>query len=293
MNYPRIISEIVDGVWMILPQTANSFLPLISTILKGEFKSADDFSEARRQAALLSFANIQNGAYQISEAGCEVPPENAPEGSVAIINITDIITKYDQFCGPVGLSTKANLLERCYSNSNIKAIILKIDSPGGEGRASMMMNELIKKRNKPVVAFVDDMAASAGYYIASACDSIIANHKTASIGSIGTYVTIADFTEQLKQEGIRLIEVYADASKDKNKDYYDALKGDISGIKEKVNRFNDQFLADIKENRSGRLTAKDKEWNTGKIFFADDALSLGLIDNIGTLNEVIIELLNL
>ena len=291
MNYPRIISEFFDGIWMINPAKANAYIPLISKIIKGELQAGEDYSEARRLSHLVSFASLNDGAYEISEQGFAVPPEEAPANSIAIINITDIITKYDQACGPAGMVTKVDILERCYQNQNIKAIILKIESPGGEVMAAMLMQNKIREKNKPVVAFIDDVGASAGYYIASPCDSVIANSNLAQVGSIGTYVTITDFTEQLKMEGIKLIEVYADASVDKNKDYHDALKGDLSGIKEKVNKFNDQFLADIKTNRAG-LLGKDKEWNTGKIFFADEALSIGLIDSIGSFDQLIIDLLN-
>jgi ClpP class serine protease len=283
--YSKTIYEIFDGIWMIDRQKAEVYYPLVLSILKGEYKNSDNSQERSRSRA-IQFAVYKNGIYQISEYGMALAPEDAPANSVAIINIIDVITKYDQYCGPVGMLSKADLLTRCYLNENIDSVILKVDSPGGEGRAAMFLQQTIRKRNKPVLGFAEDTAASAGYLILSPCDFIMANSELANIGSIGTFVTINDFTEAMKLEGIKQIEVYADASVDKNKDYYDALKGDLAGIKEKVNKFNDQFLADVKQNRAGKL-GKDKEWNTGKLFFADEAEKIGLIDGVGTLEELV------
>ena len=128
-------------------------------------------------------------------------------------------------------SPKSNILERCYANKNIKGVVLKIDSGGGSGDAMRLMADTISDRNKPVVAFIDDNACSAAYGIASGCDIVVANSNTAYVGSIGTYISIADYTEYLKKEGISIIEVYATASKDKNIEVREALKGNVAPVR--------------------------------------------------------------
>jgi len=182
--------------------------------------------------------------------------------------------------------TLSDNLKNCYAAESIKGIILVIDSGGGEGNASRLITETIAARNKPVVAFCDDFTCSAAYDIAAAADRVVANAATARIGSIGTYLTIVDFSKQLEKEGINLIEIYAEQSKDKNRDYYEALSGNHAPLKAVVNRYNDAFLARIRQNRPQAI-ATEQEWNTGKLFFADQALSLGLIDAIDSLDNVL------
>lgn len=290
----KLLQEIINGVWMIDKQTADGYLPSVFSIVKGDVnligQETSDIRKSNRGVRTISF---NNGTFCISEYGEAVRPEDAPDDSIAVINLTDVITKYDQECGPAGMLTKIDLIARVDNNAKIKGIILNIDSGGGEGYAAMAMQQAIKNVKKPIFAYVNDIAASAAYYIASACDGVFANTSVAKIGSIGTYVTIADYTEYFNMQGIKLIEIYASKSKDKNKGYYDALDGDNSIILESVNKFNDQFLSDVKRNRKSTIDKDVESWGTGKLFFADEALKLGLIDGVITLEELANNMLNL
>ncbi len=213
--------------------------------------------------------------------------QDAPEGSVAIINIAGAITKYDQACGPDGMLSKSKILEACYHNKNIKGIIIKIDSGGGEGSGMRAFCEALSQKNKPVVAFVDDMACSAAYGIASGCDYIVAGSSLTQIGSIGTYLTIADYEKYYENQGIKLIEIYATLSKDKNKPYYEAFKGNLEPLRAVCDKFNEDFLSTIEKNREGKLKSDRKTWGTGKVWFAEDALKIGLIDEINTFTNTL------
>lgn len=159
------LHNILGGVWFVEENFAANYFPLIASFLTkpetmfGKPRNASSEQEPTEDNALL-FASLKNGAYQISEYGGWSPPEDAPKNSVAIMNINGAITKYDQECGPSGMLTKANLLNRCYNENNIKAIVLNIDSGGGEGMGCRIMQEAINSRNKPVVAFCNDFVAA-------------------------------------------------------------------------------------------------------------------------------------
>lgn len=281
-----ILSEVYLGVWCITKEYADAHFHSLVNVINN---NTGNTSESDKNT--LQFAVAKNGAYWISEQGYNIAPEDAPEDSVAIINVLDVITKYDQTCGPAGMKTKADLLSRCAKNANIKAVVLNIDSGGGSGNAMRLLAEAItntrQEFNKPVIAFIDDCACSAAYGIASACDVIIANSDLAIVGSIGSYFSIVDYTAQLAMVGIKLIDVYADDSKDKNQDYIQAIAGDTSLLKEKINTFNDSFLKMIAENRDGKISKDKKEWGSGKTFTAKEALDMGLIDGIGSIEATI------
>ena len=291
---PRIFSEIVNGVWAMEKSYADAYIPIITNLIAGKvdpgFKPSManmPFREQNYDKQDICYFSAQGNIFSVSEYGESDPPEEAPRNSIAIVNISDVIAKNDTACGPSGTVTKGRLLQRSDANPNIKGIILKVDSPGGEGYAARELSRIIRSIDKPVLAFVDDLSASAAYWISASADYIIANSEVAKIGSIGTYVTLADYDDFWKQQGIRLIEIYADKSTDKNKAYYEAIdKGDFTLIKKDINRFNDLFINSISEMRQGKLT-KAETWGTGKLFDADQALELGLIDQIGVWEETI------
>lgn len=262
---------------MIEESFAANYLPYITDFLNNPTR----FNRDRKPEDFLSVYNGYDSRQQIKNI------KDAPEGSVAVLNITGAITKHDQDCGPDGMQSKASVLRACYSTDNIKGVILKIDSGGGEGMAMRLMSEALREKNKPVVAFIDDQACSAAYGIASGTDYIVANNDLAQVGSIGTYLTIADYEKYYEKQGIKLTEIYASLSTDKNKDYYEALKGNMEPLRKVADKFNEGFLSMIEKNREGKLTTDRKTWGTGKVWFAQDALEIGLIDEINTFSNTL------
>jgi signal peptide peptidase SppA len=280
----KLFPDLISGIWAIKRESAEGYLPLIISFLKnpGSLKN-QDYSEERleysRMNGIIMGANKSLEYYELTDEGGRLN-DNIPENSVVTLNINGAITKYNQFCGPVGMNTQISRLRLLDSHPSVAAILLNIDSPGGEGYAARSMAEAVQKTNKPVVSFINDMAASAAYMIASASDEIYANSDMAEIGSIGTYIQVADFRKQLENEGINLHEIYASASIDKNLEYKEAINGNYEPMRQFANSFNDKFIAMVNAGREGKLTADDKTWGTGKIFFAPKALDLGMIDGI-------------
>lgn len=286
------LHNILNGVWFVEEGFASNYLPVIASFIKGEHALNHSARNALKETEKTSdnacqFADIKNGVYQISDYGSFASPEEAPKDSIAILNINGAITKYDQDCGPSGMITKSNLLSRCFGEENIKGIILNIDSGGGEGLGCRIFQDTIKARNKPVIAYANDFVGSAAYGIASACDKIISNSKVCRVGSIGTYMTIVDYSEHYKKMGIDLIEIYASRSTDKNQDYYQALKGNKAPLLTVCDTYNEDFINRIASFREGAIDSDQKSWSTGKMFFAPEAMKLGLIDEIDSFENVL------
>lgn len=272
-----LLHKILNGVWMIEESFALNYLPLVTSFLTDPKRQ----SSPREPENFLSIHNGSDSRNIIKEL------RDAPSGSIAVVSISGAITKHDQECGPDGMQSKAQIMRECFSLDNIKGMVLKIDSGGGEGTAMRLMSEAISDRNKPVVAFIDDFSCSAAYGIASGCDYIVANSEVAQVGSIGTYLTIADYEKYYEQKGIRLVEIYASLSKDKNKDYFEALNGNLEPLRKVADKFNEMFISSIEKNRDGKLTASREVWGTGKVYFAEEALKLGLIDEINSFSNTL------
>ncbi len=284
---PRLLEQVFSGIYAITKPAADAYLPMVTSILNGKFDpNQNDFS-AERLKNKIRYIHQNAGVFQISEYGGYSAPEDAPEGSIAVVNINDVVMKYDMYCGPAGTKTKMDILQRIDKSKNINGAILVIDSPGGEGYAAKNLASYIRNEfQKPIISYVDDFAASAAYYIAAATDQIIANSIMAQVGSIGTYITLADYTDFWKAQGINVKNIYATKSTDKNKPYKDAIEGDTKLLKEDIDRFNQDFLDNMASYRDGKL-GDEKIWGTGKLFYAEDAYKNGLIDAIATWEETV------
>lgn len=268
--------KIINGVWLIEPSFADNFLPYITKFLENPQPVA-----SREPEQFLSVHAGDASDNHIRDI------KDAPEGSIAVINVSGAITKHDQECGPDGLLSKSSILQAAYKSNNITAVVINLDTGGGEVNAMRLFAETISERNKPVVAFVSDSCFSAGYGIASACDYIVANSSLARVGSIGALTTIADYTERYKMQGINLIQVYATQSTDKNKEYREALEGNLEPIRKLTDTYNEYFLSLIETNRGDKLKGDRSVWGTGKTWSAEEALELGLIDEINTFNNLL------
>lgn len=252
------------------PEFIGDYLPVITALIKGDTSS---FSEPH-----LLTAPIESIAIQAKE-------ENSKE--ILVIALAGVVTKYnDYWDGTHGTLSIVEILNQAYADDSIAGVILKLDSPGGEARACYHVYEAIVNRNKPVIAFVDDLACSAAYYMAAPADLIIANYKTAQIGSIGVLTTVADYREYFEKLGIKIEDVYSSFSKDKNSEFRSYLDGDKEPLIKKLDVIAEDFISNVEKGRGEKLKADRKEWGTGKVYFAEEALELGLIDAIDSFSNI-------
>lgn len=245
---------------------------------------------AAEKYAAVALDLLQPGAVINPVNGREHDTQNVPytKNGVYVLPVSGPIMKNEN-CGTPGTSNMVASLQQAIADPNIEAIVLQIDSPGGTVDGTKIFADAIKQSTKPVVAYVDGLMASAAYWIGSSASSIIASTPIDIIGSIGTMVQWADFTEAYKQRGIKVHEAYASDSVDKNKIFSNAtITGNYTEIVTKVlDPINEQFLSAVKDNRSGKIDLNKENVLTGKTYMAKDALKNGLIDKIGTLDQAI------
>lgn len=207
-------------------------------------------------------------------------------GSVALHVISGMVT----FQSWWRFSTAAFIdeLKKAEENERIKAHLLIIDSPGGEIFSVHEAWQAIRACKKPVYALCREYCASAAYWIASACSRIYAESPLTSVGCIGVMAVLVDDTGALEKEGIKVMELYAHGSGDKNKLSRDAVEGNQEPyITERLDPILKVMLEDIK---SGRNIKDDNDALTGKVYFAEGAKAVSLIDGIASLQDVLAEL---
>jgi protease IV len=178
----------------------------------------------------------------------------APKGSIAVIPLKGVVMKYD-YCGAPGTKTIANWMIEADNNPNIIGIIQLIDSGGGSADGTLAYADCIKSLKKPVVTYIDGMACSAAYWAASPSKEIYASSPIDIVGSIGTYLTLYDFREYLKAEGISEHIIYATKSTLKNDEYKKAIgdEGNEPNYQPMLDNYldpiNEAFINAVRKNR--------------------------------------------
>jgi protease-4 len=176
------------------------------------------------------------------------------------------------------------LLKRAERDPSVKAIVLRIDSPGGAAAASQEIAGLIKRFEKPKVVSMGDIAASGGYYISTTADYIFANPATLT-GSIGVIWTSFDIEGLLEKIGVKIETI----TSGKHKDMF--LPGRLTPerreiIQEMTDQMYEQFVDAVAEGRKLERS-RVLELATGQVYTGAQAKELGLVDELGGLEEAI------
>ena len=259
---------------MIHPQEAAAMMPLVRGIIAGYHM--DDADETEKKAGQkISCADYYVGSQK------QVNPFT--DKSVYVAYLDGTMTKYGT-CFSYGTREIAEELLQADQDPDIVGHILCVDSGGGAADSVPELADAIRQLTKPIVGFVDGMAASAAMYAVSYTSKIIAHQPTDMIGCIGTMVTISGWPKLRKDsDGYVEMRIYADQSEEKNADYEAALEGETKLIRENVlNPLCQIFIDDMKQNRP---SATDDQLK-GRTYFAKDVVGT-LIDSIGTFEDAI------
>ena len=176
-------------------------------------------------------------------------------------------------------------LRAAFKEQNAKAIILRINSPGGSPVQAGYIYDEIKRlrkeyKNKKVYAVITDMCASGGYYIASAADEIYAD-KASIVGSIGVLMNGFGFTGAMEKFGVER-RLYTAGDHKGFLDPFSKVKpSDEKHIHKLLNNIHKQFIAAVKEGRGKRLADDDKLFS-GLVWTGEESVELGLTDGLGS-----------
>jgi protease IV len=183
---------------------------------------------------------------------------------------------------------KIEEIERYRDDDNIKAVLLRIDSPGGGVAASQALyHEVLKCREqKPVVAAMASVAASGGYYVACAADSIVAHEGTIT-GSIGVLAAYLRTEELFHKIGLDVTVIKSGDLKDVGSPYREMTEEEKSYLGGILDKVYDQFVAAVSDGRHLPVE-RVRELAEGRIYTGDQAVDLGLVDKIGTYEDALL-----
>jgi serine protease SohB len=190
------------------------------------------------------------------------------------------------------LANVSRLLDRAFSMKNIRAVALSINSPGGAAAQSHLIHRRIRtladEKKLPVLAFVEDVAASGGYMIACAADEIIAD-ASSIVGSIGVVGGTFGFDKLIEKIGVERRLYTSGENKAMLDPFLPEKPEDVERLKAIQRDIHESFIALVKERRGAKLDSRETALFTGAYWTGRRGLELGLIDAVGDLRSVLRE----
>lgn len=175
-------------------------------------------------------------------------------------------------------------LRQAEDDTSVKAIVVFLNSPGGSVVASREMARAVAGTTKPTVCWLGDVAASGAYWIASACDHIVADELSVT-GSIGATSAYLELSGLLKKYDIDYKQLTAGKYKDSGSPYRELTKEEEAMFRDALNKVFERFAQSVSENRN--VSVEEIKSLEGKAMLGEEALSLGLVDSLGGREEVL------
>ena len=216
------------------------------------------------------------------------PKTSVSDNKIAIIYATGEINTGKGSYNTIGSETTVEAIREASEDENVKAIVLRVNSPGGSALASeIIWREInLAKQKKKVVVSMGDYAASGGYYIACNADKIFANNSTLT-GSIGVFGIVPNTKNFLNEKlGVYIETVKTHKHSDIANGYRKLSDDELNVIQNSVEDIYETFITHVSEGR-GIPVRKVDEIGQGRVWSGADALSIGLIDEIGGLEDAI------
>lgn len=208
---------------------------------------------------------------------------------IPVVRLHGVIAA-EQRPGRLNIAGVAPLLQRAFAIKSAPVVAIIINSPGGSPVQSRLISKRIRdlahKYDKPVLVFVEDAAASGGYFIAVAGDEIIVD-PSSIVGSIGVIMAGFGFVGALEKLGIERRVHTAGNNKSTLDPFMPEKPSDVERIKQFETDIHNVFIDVVKQRRGSRLRGTDETLFTGEWWTGLRAVELGLADTIGDLHEVL------
>jgi signal peptide peptidase SppA len=260
--------------WAILPQQMTVLVEIVTRHFAGEKLSAEE---------------VQTRIH-----GARRPSERSA-GAVAVLPLFGTIFPRANLMTDVSGATSAEIFGKRFdelvNDATVGAIVLDIDSPGGQVSG---VEELSKKiydarGSKPIVAVANHTMASAAYWIGTAADEVVAT-PSAEVGSIGVFALHEDVSAALEKDGVKISLISEGKFKTEGNPYEPLNEESRAAIQARVAEHYDAFVRAVARNRGVKVSDVRGGFGEGRVVGARQAVSLGMADRVGTLDETIARL---
>lgn len=272
--------DVLNSPWAIIPDKLAEITEIYGRHLRGD---KIDLSVIEAQIG-KPLANQQR-AYEIQYGG------------VALLPVEGVLSKrmnmFSRISGGASLQLLARDLRAALADPQVQSVVLTIDSPGGtvDGTQEAARAVLSARGGaKPVVAWIDGMAASAAYWIASAADSIHLGATTDIVGSIGVAMQHVDYSQQDAKYGIKRTDIYSGKYKRIASDTAPLTEEGRAYLQAQSDYYYSLFVDAVAQQRGISVEQVLSNMADGRIFIGQQAIDNGLVDQGSTLDALVAEL---
>lgn len=273
MKFEHVLTAFLAEPWAIQREKLGVLADVLVARAEGEKLFSTEFAAAVSDARAKEIAEI--------------------DGKVAVIPIYGVLAnKMDAFSAMSGGTSYAGIrkqLHAALSNEDVKAVVLDVDSPGGSVPGTdELATEIRSLRGgeKPIIAQVNALAASAAYWIAASADEIVVT-PSGRAGSIGVYTAHDDVSAALEKRGVKRTYISAGKHKVEGNETEPLGKDALAHIQEGVNRSYNRFVAAVAEGRGTTVGKVEDGFGQGRVFFAEALMDRGMADRIATMEQTL------
>ena len=270
-QYSRIYAAVMDRPWALLPSKLAAIVEVLDLRMAGLELSAEEIQ-----------ARIGNPRR----------PEQSAQGSVAVLPVYGVMSQRMNMLQATSGGASTEMLGRAFSDlvrdPQIGAIILDIDSPGGDVFGTAELGDIIydARGSKPIVAVANSLAASAAYWIASQADELVVT-PSGQVGSIGVYTAHRDVSAALEQDGEKVTLISAGKYKVEGNPY-EALSDEArAAVQDRIDTYYGMFTQAVARGRGVKTDDVRSGFGQGRTVGAREAVRLGMADRVGTLQQTI------
>jgi signal peptide peptidase SppA len=278
-QYPHVLAAVYDQPWLVTAPTLQRICAIVDAHAIGEPPTPEEI------AASIAAAAGTNGPRR----------GGSQQGAVAVIPVYGVISGRANMMSEYSGGTTAESVTRAFraamADADVASIVFDIDSPGGQvdGIPELAAEILAARGNKPMAAVACHMAASAAYYIASACDEIVCS-PSGQVGSVGVRAGHMDDSKAREMAGLKRTLISAPPAKSDGYDGDPISEEGQAYLQEQVNSLYAMFVAAVAKGRGVPVATVKADYGSGRMLLAKDAQAAGMIDRIATLDETIARL---
>lgn len=270
--YPQVVRAFRETAWAILPETYSTLAEIVSLRARGETFTAEEI--------------------QARVGGRESRRDFQMAGTVAILPVYGVLIPRADLMTEMSGGTSIQRLQSSFrdavADENVSAIVLDIESPGGSSDLLPEFAAQIREArgSKPIVAVANTRAASAAYWIFSQADEGVVT-RSGDVGSVGTFAAHQDISRQLEADGVTVTLVASSPQKVEMSPFQPLSDEARAELQRHVDHVQSMFESDVAAGRGVSVDTVRSSFGNGRMFHAEEAVSLGMADRVGTLEETV------
>lgn len=280
-RYNHIMHAVMTSPWAILPEKMaeiKAFLLHKQTVGAFDDHGGDDAHRA-----------------ELGAIDAKARPSASVKGSIAVMPLFGVLAQrmdmMDEISGGTSTEKFGKQFMAAVNDPSIKAIVINIDSPGGNVYGTQELADLIfqAREQKHIVAIANSLAASAAYWIGTAADEFVCT-PSGEVGSIGVITVHEDWSEAYAKAGVKPTIIQAGDFKSEGTYMKPLSDESIAAIQDKVNTYYDAFVNCVARNRGVSSKVVKSDFGQGRVFTAAAAKAAGMVDRVDTLDGVLARL---